>query len=130
MAEAEVKAAPRPGGPGAGDFPPVPDVADSLALLTERYGFTVNGAGMRPAFRWVERRREVGVPGRSVRFVTEFHLVVPVLNVHIVHVRSRWVELAEGGEVKDSEWVEFHPWAPYPGSVKDLALGRWSYGEE
>jgi hypothetical protein len=105
-------------------FPDVPDLADTLGLLEDVYGFRIRGSQLKPVFQWVERRRELGVPGRSCRFVTELHIVLPHLNLHIIHFRSRWV--IEGGGVKEFERVRFVPWAPYPGNVKDLVFGRWA----
>ncbi len=105
-----------------GKYPEVPDVMETLRLLGERYCFRISGASWSPMFKWVERRREVLIPQRSVRYVVELHVVLPHLNVHIIHVRARW---EDEGKVMDR--VEFRPWALYPGNVKDFAFGRWEY---
>jgi len=102
-----------------------------LGVLGEEYGFMVSGAGFKPFFKWVERRREVMIPKRSYRYVTELHIVLPHLNVHIIDTRSRWVTVDSPGsnEVREFERLDFMPWAPYPGSIKDVAFGRWLRSE-
>ena len=114
----------------ASEFPAPPTLEETLELLRRRYGF--RASELRPAFRWVERRREVHIPGRLLRFVVEAHYVVPSINLHLIHVRVRWVHVDgfSGPDdcCREHEFVEFKPWAPYPypANVKDLAFGRWA----
>ena len=121
---------PAPAGLIESNYPEAPGVEEVLERLGERHGFVVEGAsGLKPFFRWVERRREVVIPRRSYRYVTELHIVIPHLNVHIVDTRSRWIVIDSPGEGGEYERLEVMPWAPYPGSIKDVAFGRWLRGE-
>ena len=110
-------------------YPELPSVEDVLGVLGEEYGFMVSGASFKPFFKWVERRREVMIPKRSYRYVVELHIVLPHLNVHIIDTRSRWVIIDSPDEVREFERLDFMPWAPYPGNVKDIAFGRWLRSE-
>lgn len=104
-------------------FPEVPDLADTFLLLSERYGFRVDGR-LPVGFRWVVRRRELLLPTRGgERYVVEAHYVFPSINLHLVHVRSRW---CVDGRCEDvvHERVEFMPWAPSHVPVKDVMMGR------
>ena len=117
-----------PGKLGNKLYPDVPGIEDTLLLLENKHGFRAEGVELKPAFRWVERRKEVILPKHAYRFAVELHYVIPHLNLHIIHTRSNYYE-DDGRGLKEAgsyERAYFMPWAhTTPGPIKDEAFGRW-----
>ena len=93
-------------------YPPAPSLEETLEFMRREHGFSKYGLELAPKAWWVERERRILIPKRLISYVTKFHVLIPSLNLHIIHVRVRDFILAHGGveDVKESEWVEFHPW--------------------
>ena len=95
-------------------YPPVPSLEETLEFMRREHGFSKYGLELAPKGWWVERERRILIPKRLISYITKFHVLIPSLNLHIIHVRVRDCILAHDGieDEKKSEHVEFHPWCP------------------